>query len=53
MDIRLLVYLDPSYSGWGFFNIPLGDVTSIALYGAAVIMIVFVVVDFTRRRRAM
>jgi len=52
MDIRLLVYLDPSYSGWGFFNIPLGDVTSIALYGAAVIMIVFVVVDFTRRRRA-
>ncbi len=53
MDIRLLVYLDPSYSGWGFFNIPLGDVTSIALFGAAVIMIVFVVVDFTRRRRAM
>ena len=53
MDIRLLVYLDPSYSGWWFFNIPLGDVTSIALYGAAVIMIVFVVVDFTRRRRAM
>jgi len=53
MDIRLLVYLDPSYSGWGFFNIPLGDVTSIALYGAAVIMIAFVVVDFTRRRRAM
>jgi hypothetical protein len=53
MDIRMLVYLDPSYSGWGFFNIPLGDITSIALYGAAVIMIVFVVVDFTRRRRAM
>ncbi len=52
LDIRLLVYLDPSPSGWGFFNIPLGDVTSIALYGAAVIMIVFVVVDFTRRRRA-
>jgi hypothetical protein len=52
MDIRLLVYLDPSYSGWGFFNIPLGDVTSIALYGAAVIMIAFVVVDFTKRRRA-
>jgi hypothetical protein len=53
MDIRLLIYLDPSYSGWWFFNIPLGDVTSIALYGAAVIMIIFVVVDFTRRRRAM
>jgi len=53
MDLRLLVYLDPSYSGWWFFNVPLGDVTSIALYGAAVIMIVFVVVDFTRRRRAM
>ena len=51
MDIRLLIYLDPSYSGWGFFNIPLGDITSIALYGAAVIMIVFVVVDFTRRKR--
>ena len=51
MDIRLLVYLDPSYSGWGFFNIPLGDVTNIALYSAAVILIVFVVVDFTRRRR--
>lgn len=53
LDIRMLVYLDPSYSGWGFFNIPLGDITSIALYGAAVIMIVFVVVDFTRRKRAM
>ncbi len=53
MDIRMLVYLDPSYSGWGLFIIPLGDVTSIALYGAAVIMIVFVVIDFTRRRRAM
>ena len=53
LNIRLLVYLDPSYPGWGFFNIPLGDVTSIALYGAAIIMIVFVVVDFTRRRRAM
>ena len=53
LDITLLVYLDPSYSGWWFFNIPLGDVTSIALYGAAVIMIVFVVVDFARRRRAM
>ena len=53
IDIRLLVYLDPSYTGGGFFNIPLGDVTSVALYGAAVIMIAFVVVDFTRRRRAM
>jgi hypothetical protein len=53
MDIRLFVYLDPRYSGLWFFNMPLGDVTSIALYGAAVIMIAFVVVDFTRRRRAM
>ena len=53
IDIRLLVYLDPSYTGLWFFNVPLGDVTSIALYGAAVIMIVFVVVDFTRRKRAM
>jgi hypothetical protein len=53
MDIRLLVYLDPHYSGLWFFNMPLGDVTSIALYGAAVIMIAFVVVDFTRRKRAM
>ena len=52
-DIRLLVYLDPSYSEWWFFNIPLGDVTSVALYGAAIIMIAFVVVDFTKRRRAM
>ena len=52
LDIRLLVFVDPSYSGGGFFNIPLGDFTSIALYGAAVIMIVFVVVDFTRRKRA-
>jgi hypothetical protein len=51
-DITLLVYLDPSYSGWWFFNIPLGDVTSIALYGAAVIMIAFVVVDFIKRKRA-
>jgi len=53
LNIRLLVYLDPSYSVWGLFNIPLGEVASIALYGAAIIMIVFVVVDFTRRRRAM